>query len=446
MAKIKVSSVFKKLTALGLTIFLTTTGGTFFAKNHSQNILSNDQPATESNNPATESNNPVEENLKLAPSSSVETLAKMYDVEDILAKDGDEYVRFECVKGEPINVIVDENSPFCMTDANIQAIKNTVDDFNELFSYINPDYTFRYISKNDYEKNPDDNPCVFISSQLSINSVSGLARAVTSPPTPEDSKYGNGRVSRYATMFLSSTALIKFDVEQITSIVKHEFAHALCTVGHKDDKFSIMNPVGRDASVASSEFSADAMYAMLAMYYNRETNPHSIQEILSYIRETDAIRNSEIVNAGFSREDNKDKEEIVEQDTILNLYISKLNNYAENNNVEIGEANNAVGNLYTSVSAYGQITAILLNPNGTYSIKIVNADGTKFDCQGSYKIENNVIVCDGEYVSVVDGERTIVDERLFISVLSDNSIAMGTASGNGVITTTLSQTEMGMGQ
>ena len=54
-------------------------------------------------------------------------------------------------------------------------------------------------------------------------------------------------------------------------------------------------------------------------------------------------------------------------------------------------------------------------------------------------------MCDGEYVSVVDGERTIVDERLFISVLSDNSIAMGAASSNGVITTTLSQTEMGMG-
>jgi hypothetical protein len=333
-----------------------------------------------------------------------------------------------------------------MTDANIQAIKKTVEDYNELFSYINPDYSFRYISKDDYEKNPDDNPCVFISSQLSINSVSGLARAVTSPPTPEDSKYGNGRVSRYATMFLSSTALINFNVEQITSIVKHEFAHALCVEGHKDDKFSIMNPVGRDAAVASSEFSADAMYAMLAMYYNRETNPHSIQEILSYIRETDAIRNSEIIDAGFSIEENKDTEEIVEQDTSLNKYVSKLNKYAENNNVKIGEAKNAVGNLYTSVSIYGQITAILLNPNGTYSIKIVNSDGTKFDCQGSYKIENNVIVCDGEYVSAVDGERTIVEERLFISVLSDNSIAMGIGSSNGDISTTLSYTEMGMTQ
>lgn len=55
-------------------------------------------------------------------------------------------------------------------------------------------------------------------------------------------------------------------------------------------------------------------------------------------------------------------------------------------------------------------------------------------------------MCDGEYVNVVNGELTVVDERMFISVLSDNSIAMGTASSNGVITTTLSQTEMGMEQ
>ena len=48
-------------------------------------------------------------------------------------------------------------------------------------------------------------------------------------------------------------------------------------------------------------------------------------------------------------------------------------------------------------------------------------------------------------MNVVNGELKIVDERLFISVLSDNSIAMGAASSNGVITTTLSQTEMGMG-
>ena len=192
-------------------------------------------------------------------------------------------------------MIVDEDSYFCMTETNMKAIRQTLDKYNQLFSYINPEITFKYISKKDYEKGlKNDNPFIYITTQLKIETPNGPAIASTSPPKVGDSKFQNGKVSTYATIVFSSVEMVDLSLEEQTSIVSHEFAHALCVVGHSNDQASLMHTYGRGDAVASDEFSKDVMMSLYALYYNPNTNPRTNQEILDYINLVSTVRLNEM--------------------------------------------------------------------------------------------------------------------------------------------------------
>ena len=240
----------------------------------------------------------VETAVKLSSQAQVNVLAKKYDVENLLTTDNNgNYVRFEAMQGKPIDVIVDEHSYWSTTDANLQGVKIAVNELNKLFVVINPDMQFRYISREDYEKNVTNNPCIFVTSELKIASSNGTARAITSPMKSSNihtSPYGNSVVVDNAKTILSSTGMINLNAEAQGSIILHEFFHALGFEGHVDEQNSIMNPYGKDAAILSYKPSADAMYAMMSLYYNPQVNTNSIEDVNKYIEKVDSERLSEI--------------------------------------------------------------------------------------------------------------------------------------------------------
>ena len=240
----------------------------------------------------------VETAVKLSSQTQVNVLAKKHNVENLLTTDDNgNYVRFEAIQGTPIDVIVDEHSYWGTTDANLQGVKIAVNELNNLFAVINPDMQFRYISRKDYEKNVTNNPCIFVTNELRIHSSNGTARAITSPMKSSNihtSQYGNTAVVDNAKTILSSTGMINLNAEAQGSIILHEFFHALGFEDHVDEQNSIMNPYGKDAAILSYKPSADAMYAMMSLYYNPQTSTNSIEDVNKYIEKVDSERLSEI--------------------------------------------------------------------------------------------------------------------------------------------------------
>jgi len=368
--------------------------------------------------------------ISLSSNESVSALANMYGVTDYLCRSEEDnsFVRFEPQPNTPINVIVDEDSVWCMTEENIQAIKNSIDMYNDFFKKINPNYKFRYISKKDFDTNykdtQGDHPFIFISSLLRLPHECGTARAVTSAMKPVESKQGNGQVSTNATMLLSSTDLSRLTVPEITTVVNHEMAHALGFEEHVDNESSVMNNVLSGDPIRSNIFSADMSYALASLYYNKETSPYSLQEINEYIENMDAQRKMEI------------KQSIEDEKT--NAFTKHLNNFISNKNISIINPNSIIGKKFTYTSMYGQITTIELSQDGTYLITITQ-DKNTITAKGSYYYDGNIIICDGDTIQLVNGKLTKVKDPTLISAFSDGTIAISNYSKNGTISTVLNE-------
>lgn len=457
MKKLKTNKIVKIALLSSLSALIVSSGlfyGTIFTR-HLNNHYDNANNLSQS----------TIEGVSLSSNELATSIAEIKGVDKDLAKAENSFIRFEALKDVPIDVVVDENSVWCMTDNVKQAIKNSVDQYNELFSYINPDYQFRYISKNEYEQNLTNNPFIFVTTNLSIKTNGGNARAVTSPPDAKQSQYGNGFIDNDAVVIISSTATVNLTVEQIQNIVSHEFAHALGIVNHSPNLDSMMNSVGSGLCIQSVDFSKDVLNSMLALYYNSATNPNSYDDILNYINTTVERRENKLVdyiiktdssesfknlnnkeileaylndtktNTKHQTENNQDiaikTEEEIKQEN-LNLYYLNLKQYVQTNNLKISNPNNLVDTTFFSTSIYGQTREITLNSNNTYMLKVYD-DSRSIICSGTYTIDKGAIVCDGEFFEVVDGNYQAINDTIYISLLSNGECVYSTKTHNCII-------------
>ena len=382
--------------------------------------------------------------VSLNPNSEAKALAQKLSVLDMLSKDENgNLVRFEALEGKPIDIIVDENSMWEMTNSVKSAINLAIGHYNELFSYINPEYSFRYISKAEYDKNPTSNPFIFITTNLRIKTVNGTARAVTSPASPELSNFNNGPIDSSATIIVSSTGTISLTEKQISNVIMHEIAHALGFEKHVDNKESIMHSSSDGSTIASNYFSEDILYALLSCYYNSQTNPKQFAEIADYInmhvdnRKSELAKYYETVKQEEKLNEQQSQQELEEQN--LQKYIINIKNYAKQNNLKSGDITEIVGNTYSETSVYGQTKTFHFNEDGTYSLEI--SDSTRYlKCSGSYEIINNTAVLKGEYYKVENMQYAPIQDTIYFSILSDGLAVSSTLSNNLVISSIYANT------
>lgn len=442
--KLKSKNIFKKASAM-LLIFSAIFGSNYFTKINTNNIDINNLGITENINIGLQS--------ELASIS----MAKLYSVEDMIYKENNKPIRFDIGNFECIDVIVDENSLFCMTDENKQAIRNAVNDYNKLFEYINPEYKFNYIPYDEYKNENRKNPCIVITSQLKITGTNGQrANAITSKPKSVKNDTEIGLTTNNSYMILSSTGLISLSVDQITNIIKHELAHSLCVGNHSNDPMSIMYTHSSKRTIASSKFSSDVLYTLLSLYYNPLSNPKSLSEIKNYLNYEAELREKEILSAFPESEEfiddtyinnnlqnNLSKEEL--NKIYSDLFSKNAINYVNNNNTSLGNSQTLIGKSFTSTSMYGLSTTITFNPDGTYSYTLKQNDKC-LSANGTYEIINNHCICTGSFVQI--NTKTLEFQEysnIFIyEALSNGSILEGNLKNKFMISQTLSIDESEM--
>ena len=370
--------------------------------------------------------------VDLTSNSDAKKLAENLGVLDMLAQDDNgNIIRFEALQNKPIDIIVDENSMGEMTENVKDGIRLAINQYNELFSYINPEYSFRYVSKGQYDKNPSSDPFIFITTNLRINANGGYARAVTSPAEPEVSSYNNGMVDSSSIIIISSTGTINLTNKEIANVVMHEMAHALGIKEHSMNKESMMHSSSDGVTIASNYFSEDLLNAMLSCYYNHKTNSKSNEEITDYINNHIVNRNAEIQSYY-----NIQQEAIEQSD--MKTYINNIKNYASKNGLSAGNIKNIIGASYSSTNVYGQTTTFSFNEDGTYILEI-SSEGKFLQCKGQYEIVNNVAVLKGQYYKVKNNQYVHNEDTIYLSVFSDGNCAYSTKSGNLLIKDVLSR-------
>ena len=373
------------------------------------------------------------ENLRTTQSQSTqlvsefgcESMAKLYGVDDLLFKNEDgRIVRFDMQGASQIDVIVDEESFNIMTEENIQAINIAINNYNELFQQINPEYSFRYIPKEVYDKSPTTNPCIFITTQLRINSPNGIPHASTMPPQALEKESDFGLRTNNSFMYLSTTSLVNLTVSEQAAIIQHEIAHALGVGGHElEDNNSIMSAYGVDESIASTKFSSDVLYALTAMYYNPKTNSKSMKDIEKYIKAQEDMRNNEI-EMKFPRKPTQQEQDKINSSTFSQHVSSTID--VEN----ILNANGLIGKEFASTNSYGVATTIHLTENNVYYFSSTY-NGRSIRTTGSYRFDNNQCILEGKIVLFDEATHSLsisnIDE-IRIQYLSDNSIVWGAKS------------------
>ena len=395
----------------------------------------------------------VSSSVDLSSSTYAKAHAQKLGVLDVMAKDANgDIIRFEALQGKPIDIIVDENSMWSMTDNVKSAIKLAIAQYNELFSYINPDYSFRYISKEEYEKNTTSDPFMYITTNLRINTKGGTARAVTSPADAVTSKFDNGAVDSSSTIIISSTGTIHMTAEQIANVIIHEMAHALGFEKHVENKDSIMHPTSDGATIASNYFSEDILKVLLSSYYNPQTNPKPFSEIMDYCKNHINNRNLELQkyyetkNVEINKEQTETKESLEEQTEAkeskevqnLNKYISSVKDYAKKNKLSAGKINNIVGKTYIETTIYGQTKTLSFFEDGTYTLEIADAE-RYLKCTGIYEIINNTAVLKGEYYTVENMKYVPIQDTIYVSPLSNGGCLLSSVTNNFVVVSTYSE-------
>ncbi len=370
--------------------------------------------------------------VELTLGADAKKFAEKLGVLDMLAQDdNDNIIRFEALQNKPIDIIVDENSMWEMTENVKNGIKLAISQYNELFSYINPDYSFRYISKDEYDQNSTSDPFIFVTTNLRINVNSGSARAVTSPAESTTSSYNNGAVDSSSTIIISSTGTITLTTKEIANVVMHEMAHALGIKEHSENKESMMHFSSDGVTLASNYFSEDLLKAMVSCYYNPQTNPKSKAEITNYINNHIANRNTEVQEYYTVQEE-------ATQQADMETYINNITTYADRNDLRAGNIKDMIGSSYSASSIYGQKTTFSFNEDGTYTLEI-SSEGRCLQCKGQYEIVNNTAVLKGQYYNVENMQYVHVEDTIYFSVFSDGNCAYGTKSGNLAIKNVLSK-------
>lgn len=337
--------------------------------------------------------------------------------------------RFEAVKGVPIDVVVDENSQWGMIEKVQQAIKNTIEQYNEMFSYINPDYQLRYISRDEYEKRITDNPFILVTTELRIQTQAGSARAVTSPPKPTESRYGNGSTYSNSIVVISSTGTVNLTEEEIQNVIAHEFGHVFGILEHSEDASSMMADTSSGVTISSKEFSLDMLTSFKDMYYNSKTNTIPESEIDSYISSVSSLRKQQL--SEFNKAEGSAQE----------VYKEKLKGYAKEKGLTLISAEEMVGMEYSTTSIYGQTRTITFNEDGTYLLQVYDEDRS-IECKGIYIVKDNLIICSGENFAVDKNFNYVkIQDKLFFSA-TESGCVYGTESGKGTITGEMADTSL----
>ena len=380
------------------------------------------------------------QSTQLVSEFASESMAKLYGVDDLLYKNKDgRLVRFDMHGAPVIDVIVDEHSYGVITPNNIQAINQAIDAYNDLFQKINPEYSFRYISKEAYDKAPTKNPCIFITSQLSIKSNNGVPHASTMPPVATH-KSSEGELStNNSFIILGSISLGGLSVAEQQAIIQHEIAHSLGVGGHNaEDKNSIMNPYGAYESIASTKFSADVLYALTAMYYNPQTNPISMIDLNKYITQENNLRNKEIWKLFPSQE-------MIDQKN-SSAFSENLAGIIDTQGTTILNANDLVGKEFSSTNSYGVTTTIRLTDNNTYYFSSTY-EGKSITTTGRYRINNNQCVLEGKVAMFDEATKKLyisnIDETR-IQYLANGSIVWGQKSTGFSIHTDFNEVDNSM--
>lgn len=360
------------------------------------------------------------EAVQLSNSDNAMALAEQLEVCDLISQDNN-FVRFEALKNKPINVVVDEKSYSIITETNIKAIKDSIENYNKLFSYINPEYSFKYISAQKFNKNNTD-PIIYITSNLSINTKNGQARATTTKPQGKQSKYGNGLVDSNATIVINSVAMSELSQSQQQAVIMHEIGHALGINEHSNDLHSIMNAYSTNRAIASMHFSKDIMHGLVSLYYNANTNPHTFSDIQNYIENIDKTRKNEI-NLNFNLQDD---------------YTKYLNAFLSEKNLTLNPSQSMLGKTFTFTNIYNQTTTIVFNTDNTYTLTIERPT-QKITCNGNFVVKDFVLVLSGENYSTNNGNLCKIQDIIYVSALSDGSIIYGCESQNCTLKTQLQQ-------
>lgn len=398
--------------------------------------------------------------VRLSSQESVDALARKYGVEDMLAHDEDGYIRFEIAPNTPINVIVDQGAGTLTSTTNEEAIKLAIGNLNEAFAYINPNYSFRYITRNDFEKlinkDPDiaQNPCIFVTTQLRIERENGTAVATTHPLIgPAESRYGNGTVSHSSRITLNALSMSDMSLEEQSAAVIHELFHALGIITHfaHEDAIgnpSIMSKYATKDSLLSDEASLDALICMCSLYYNSENNPHTLAEVMEYLTAIAIGRKQEIAENKKLRDlptyhyitNGEYSPEKYNYALNYNYYAHRfdenLKDYAEGNKLKVLTPNLLIGTSYSSTSIYGQTKTITLNPDNTYTLHITNSE-IDITLKGTYVIEGNFITCTGDNMILVDDHMHIGLDNICLALMSNGKVVMGSTSGTLNISSTL---------
>lgn len=374
--------------------------------------------------------------VSLTSNSEAKALAEDLGVLDFIAKDENgDIIRFEAMQDKPIDIVVDENSMWAMIDSVKDGIRLAIDQYNELFAYINPEYSFRYISKEEYEKNPTSDPFIFITTLLKINTTNGYAYAVTSPAESAESVYGNGPIDSSSTIVISSTATVHLTVEQIANIVAHEMSHALGFEKHSENKDSIMYKSSTGAAISSNYFSEDLLNTILACYYNPKTNVIPYSEIKDYLNKQASNRNKELEEY---YKNNKDLIVGETQKETIEKYRDNIRTFALQNNLKAGNIDYIIGSSYSKTNLYGQNITFYFNEDGTYVLE-VSDDKRNIKCTGHYEIVDNTAVLKGEYYKVEDMKYVAVKDTIYFSVFDNGDSAYATESNNLTILSVLNK-------
>ena len=236
--------------------------------------------------------------VKLSNNDTIEALATFGKIKDMLLKNNGQYVRFEAMENTPIYIVVNDNS-ISQDDKNIIAIKNSINNYNEIFKVINTNYKFEYISKYEFEKNAKNEalPHIDVGFSNSIHTKDGIElNAIAYGLDAFTSQYGNGQVDMNSIINLSKSQLYNLNETQTTTVVMHAMAHALGVSGHNNNENSILYTNNYGNSILSATPSADLLHSLTALYYNQETSDTPYIEILSYINSVANKRQAEIAD------------------------------------------------------------------------------------------------------------------------------------------------------
>ena len=354
--------------------------------------------------------------VQLAEESSVRELAKEFGTLDFITKNN-QIVRFEVFEKKNIKVVVDDNSKY-ISKQNIQAIQQSIQDYNNLFKFINPDYVFEYVSAKDLKKSQENDPFIYITANYFVEENKSLANAKTTAPEGKQSNYNNGLVDSHATIILSFMSMSNLNLEQQQAIISHEIAHALAFQGHNNEFTSIMNVGDSKNTIKSAILSQDVMFSLLSLYYNSLTNPNELGQIVEYINSVASQREKEI-SYGYKID-----------------YANNLNKYIKSKKTKIADSKNLENSTYSYTNMYNQ-TTILTFKNNTYTLTIKRPNQT-IECKGVYVNDGETIVCIGEnYTTNGNKLEKVPMDILYVSALTNGDCVFGRASKNCILETTL---------